>query len=405
MNRLVIIGNGFDLAHGLPTGYCDFINDYWLDVIKTINSNEAHKFEDKLFKASIPFLEQSLSLYNNWQTIKDYEGLITFFNQYNKHFYDASSFLFQNELFRIICNQRSTANWVDIENVYYEILRSMTTNQRKYSYHHNIHQLNREFEEIKKLLKDYLIKRVEKQYEYKNLNTEVIKLFESKCFKGNDLEDFLNQISKTGEKMLNDKHQDFLKKATGYGGSRKISEIKISNTFLSFNYTSTMMCYLKFLDVGNDFLNEIHGSIIDETNPINFGFGDEMDSHYKQIEEMNNNEYLRNIKSFQYLNTPNYKRLLDLIDSEVFQVYIMGHSCGLSDRTLLNTIFEHENCCSIKIFYHQKEDGTDNYTEITQNISRHFNKKKLMREKIVNKTLCQPLPQIQLPKKENDPQS
>jgi hypothetical protein len=29
----------------------------------------------------------------------------------------------------------------------------------------------------------------------------------------------------------------------------------------------------------------------------------------------------------------------------------------------------------------------DNYTEIIQNISRHFNKKKLMREKIVNKTL------------------
>jgi hypothetical protein len=37
---------------------------------------------------------------------------------------------------------------------------------------------------------------------------------------------------------------------------------------------------------------------------------------------------------------------------------------------------------------------------LTQNISRHFNKKKLMREKIVNKTLCQPLPQIQLPRKE-----
>ncbi|MEN9908524.1 MAG: hypothetical protein RLZZ540_1673 [Bacteroidota bacterium] len=47
----------------------------------------------------------------------------------------------------------------------------------------------------------------------------------------------------------------------------------------------------------------------------------------------------------------------------------------------------------------KKNDGTDNYTEIIQNISRHFNKKKLMREKIVNKTLCQPLPQIQLPKK------
>ena len=29
MNRVVLIGNGFDLAHGLPTKYEDFINWYW----------------------------------------------------------------------------------------------------------------------------------------------------------------------------------------------------------------------------------------------------------------------------------------------------------------------------------------------------------------------------------------
>lgn len=149
-------------------------------------------------------------------------------------------------------------------------------------------------------------------------------------------------------------------------------------------------------------LNEIHGRLEDERNLINFGFGDEMDKHYQEIEEKDDNEYLKNIKSFQYLHTPNYKRLLDLIDNDKFQVYIMGHSCGLSDRTLLNTIFEHENCCSIKIFFHEilNEQGEvikDNYTEITQNISRHFNKKKLMREKIVNKTLCEALPQVKLP--------
>ncbi|RMZ61332.1 hypothetical protein D1632_00110 [Chryseobacterium nematophagum] len=32
----------------------------------------------------------------------------------------------------------------------------------------------------------------------------------------------------------------------------------------------------------------------------------------------------------------------------------MAHSCGNTDRTLLNTIFEHENCVSVKIFYHQE---------------------------------------------------
>ena len=29
MNRIVFIGNGFDLAHGLKTSYADFINWYW----------------------------------------------------------------------------------------------------------------------------------------------------------------------------------------------------------------------------------------------------------------------------------------------------------------------------------------------------------------------------------------
>mgnify|MGYP000742337772 CR=1 FL=1 len=76
----------------------------------------------------------------------------------------------------------------------------------------------------------------------------------------------------------------------------------------------------------------------------------------------------------------------------------MGSSCGLSDRTLLNTIFENENCRLIKIFYH-KNGESDNFTELTQNISRHFNKKSLMRAKIVHKSPKQIMPKIQLPEK------
>ena len=79
----------------------------------------------------------------------------------------------------------------------------------------------------------------------------------------------------------------------------------------------------------------------------------------------------------------------------------MGHSCGLSHRVLLKTIFEHDHCRSIKIFYHDKGNGKDNYTDIVQNISRHFKYKASMRSKIVNKTLCQPLPQnVRLKEKE-----
>ena len=83
--------------------------------------------------------------------------------------------------------------------------------------------------------------------------------------------------------------------------------------------------------------------------------------------------------------------MLSYIESAPYQIYIMGHSCGLSDKTLLNTLFEHENCVSIKPFYYINEEGRDNYTDIVQNISRNFTDMKLMRDRVVNKTFCEAL--------------
>ena len=71
----------------------------------------------------------------------------------------------------------------------------------------------------------------------------------------------------------------------------------------------------------------------------------------------------------------------------------MGHSCGNSDRSLLNTIFEHDNCVSIKPYFYKGKDRTDNYLDIIQNISRNFTDMKKLRDRVVNKTYCEPLPQ------------
>ena len=101
------------------------------------------------------------------------------------------------------------------------------------------------------------------------------------------------------------------------------------------------------------------------------------------------------MKTINYLQTSNYKKLLNMVESDVYQIFIMGHSCGLSDRTLLQTLFEHENCASIKIFYHKKKyPFTNNYTDIIQNISRIFTDKVKMRERVVNKTYCEPLVEL-----------
>ena len=160
--------------------------------------------------------------------------------------------------------------------------------------------------------------------------------------------------------------------------------------FFSFNYTGitdiyaqSCMCYV----------NHIHGDLRDPSKMI-FGYGDELDDDYKELLKREDNECLKNIKSIRYLESTNYRYMLQFIESAPYQVYIMGHSCGNSDRTLLNTLFEHKNCVSIKPYYYQKTDGTDNYMEIVQNICRNFTDMKLMRDRVVNKTFCEPLPQV-----------
>lgn len=157
---------------------------------------------------------------------------------------------------------------------------------------------------------------------------------------------------------------------------------------LNFNYTHTAQLYLKEGSIFS--VNQIHGDL-KEPKSVIFGYGDELDDDYKTIVNKNENKFLGNIKSIKYLEAENYRRLLSFIESEPYQIVIMGHSCGNSDRTLLNTLFEHKNCVSIKPYYYKIDENNDKYIELIQNISRNFTDMKLMRDRVVNKTYCEPL--------------
>lgn len=49
MNRIILIGNGFDLAHGFKTGYKDFIEDFWKRKIEKLNTNIDVTLEEDLY--------------------------------------------------------------------------------------------------------------------------------------------------------------------------------------------------------------------------------------------------------------------------------------------------------------------------------------------------------------------
>lgn len=419
MNRLVIVGNGFDLAHGLPTSYRDFINDFWKYFKDKYQNVDYEKFvyvdpmycrmvEGDAVGGFVKF-EENLKSY-----AKEYG--YTYNKIYQKMYTGSKTiFKFENEFFKIINAKNSIQNWVDIENEYYKLLKECLKEEGDNSL---VKKLNEEFEEVKNLLEKYLFENIDSKFDFDSCNDEykeIVKLFLIKplFLEDNFDHSYFKEFHRDDYKDLIDFDNSIITANTEGNLQEKIEEGEIiqHNLILNFNYTSTftkyknVICNRKRTSQQSTFgyTNQvpIHGTLYDDRNKVNFGFGDEMDNHYKVIEEKDDNEYLRNIKSFQYLQNSNYKNMLDFIEGGKFQVYIMGHSCGLSDRILLNKIFEHHKCRSIKVFYYKKGEW-DNYTEIVQNISRHFNKKEMMREKIVNKSLCQPLPQdIRFAKREN----
>ena len=408
MNRIIIVGNGFDLAHNLKTKYEEFINWYWSKWLKLLNNSIYQFEEDGLFKIGVKNNSDCLcnyfytgcterNVYKHIEKVRQEKGL--------------SSVI--SPILERVSKSIETKGWVDIEADYYAMLVECKGKKDE------LERLNKDFAVIQDLLVEYLNEiqelKINKDVLIEEIENQMLSPFSA------------NEISIES----NDKWQTFLKSRferndivknimlyMSLDVPRRVLEIKnflssnrervsclgieaVGDEFpsdilypdrvmlLNFNYTKTADLYLenKYFIV-----NHIHGDLLAPETVI-FGYGDESDDEYKKLQKINDNEYLRHIKTNRYLETSHYRDLLAFIDSAPFQVCIMGHSCGLSDKTLLNTLFEHKNCASIKPYYYVNEEGKDNYLDIVQNISRNFTNPQLMRDRVVNKTYCSPLPQ------------
>ena len=79
MNRLVIIGNGFDLAHGLPTSYKDFIDDYWKNLCDTKGTKTIINQNDNFVTIICKFgYSYNTSEYDAIDSLKSYDELKNF---------------------------------------------------------------------------------------------------------------------------------------------------------------------------------------------------------------------------------------------------------------------------------------------------------------------------------------
>lgn len=332
--KIVLIGNGFDLAHDLKTRYADFLNYLEEEVTKSSTFCEQYpryKHWNKEGKE------------DEWIALRaDQDGNLKL--SVNPHKQRKSAYF--QELFDSRINPE-LMNWADLETFYFErLLKEMEDKNR-------INTLNMEFEYMKDLLEDYLKSQVE-ALEFDKLEID-----------NNPIMRLLN----------NDQDYDEI-------------------FFVTFNYTSRILDYyynrLGMVTMTGERHNKrfslkpihIHGQLNEVNNPIIFGYGDENSADYQELEDALNDDLLVNFKTFQYLRTENYKAVLALLESsDDIDVQIIGHSCGLCDKALLRKIFQHENVKRIEAVYHGDET---NYFSKLYSISRIFDDNTEMRGKVIS---------------------
>lgn len=387
MNRLVIVGNGFDLAHGLKTSYEDFLLDYLIKHIKNLeiyldkgsfddlievsynNNSRLHNNGEKVIdlfdKYSLDELLKSdyVFIQNDWN--EDDYGYITRESKYHYKNHYISIVIKSRFLGKLIYERK----WTNIEKTYFDLLLEVfkeSKDKKESNNEYKINNLNEDFDFLKAKIVEYLDSINQGLNRVNSSNYDNSPLFKiiDKCYE------------KPKQEYL---YRFFSGEVVKWNpGIEKLF-------FINFNYTKLLEDYIGRTNLSQDQIDvttyyPIHGNL---SNPetIIFGYGDDTNKHYQDLEDEDNEEYLKNIKAFHYPNEPHYLDIINALEENEFDVFIIGHSLGLSDRVLLKTIFEHENCKAIKLF-HRGSKGSQFSKRIA--LSRHFTDKIKMRSKIVD---------------------
>lgn len=341
MKKIVIIGNGFDIAHRLPTTYGDFMRYIKDSIVYIKNAESGPKPEPEILGKKSKSESRFIHKLDENGKKDPWIGL----EHQSQHDYkfkvnpDSNKSIYFKSLFN---DFNKNKYWSSLESHYFELLKENSQNLK------NISILNKEFDHLKKLLGNYLKNIVEKANNDPSKNNQLYQM-----------------LIKENEKYNFKKH-----------------------FFITFNYTSKIIKQYtewirKLKKPENVPLDPIfiHGDLLDENNPIIFGYGDDNSDEYKKLQDLKDKEILKNFKTFQYLRSNRYRQVLGILEEkEDIYVQIIGHSCDTCDKTLLRTIFEHPNVKHIEATYHESENK---YFENLYNISRIFDDNSLMRQKIV----------------------
>lgn len=327
-NKILVIGNGFDLAHELPTKYADF-----LSFCKTILDNPDSEYKKaKLFNSNEKHL--------NEEQVNTITDLIN-----------------GNILFNYLCKKSYNDNWCDFEEELYNILYSLNTLEIEFE-NSNVSSINIPIEHIatKVLLDLKFVSLIGKRNlsikKFNNIKNKILNDFYNLCLA---LEIYINL-------KINNNHIDlYLLDIVNFNPDHVIS----------FNYSNTYeRHYLsKFRNID---IHYIHGKAkYDKDNKyanIILGISSNFDSeafipyekYYQRIVKRTGNKY----KKWLISNT---------IKEEQVQIMFFGHSLDPMDKDIIIDLVESNNT-EILIYYNNDESEKG----IVKNLCMIFGKEKII---------------------------
>lgn len=352
----LVVGNGFDIAHGLPTQYTDFL--LYLDIIKELK--ERHSYPNE--KADIDLLSK---FYNVAEERKMDKYLTEVIGDWIKDNYDDAIDLMQKvnsniwiTYFQKIYDEKKMKgeNWIDFENEIANVVRHIENNNVQLGG-------NNIAIDIKEFMKT-------------NLDNDSISKYTKKLIKAmNEFTDMLEQYICFVEKINN---PIMLPDVSDFAGD-------IDNV-ISFNYTSTFQRFYKeklrtatMINFGGTLktlyedkkinVDFVHG----KAGSGNIILGAEETIKDDNIES-SNLECVRFKKYFQRISKRTgleYEKFYK-DDTHDRITYIFGHSLSTNDGDIIKYVIENSN--KVYIYHHEE----NKHLEHIENLIKILGKNKVI---------------------------
>lgn len=361
LNKILITGNGFDLYHGLPTKYTDFLRFAKLWDIFIENYDSSTEKSDKDF-IDVPLGEKGEL---TEETVVAFakgihldEGVIKYLNEHLK----------SNVWITLFEDARVKDGWIDFELKMQEALAYIARFYRAYLPGQDVRNAS-----------------VAKDFKSKSMQS-VIRAFGKKA--GSEYIDYISGTASTSDlefEVLEKQEQllvnaakeemnalieclkyylrDFVSQMEIKVKSEQVEEIGACNV-LNFNYTYTYRRLYKSNQREEGQYHEIHGEIKEDDMVL----GIDDDAFDKDLRFVYFAKYFQRIqkRTGSFYREWISEKFTDL-ESVPVEIFVVGHSLGVSDRSIIRELFMHRNVGEITIFYHDQiayENQVINLVEI-----------------------------------------